>query len=106
MITRCVDVVADVDYYRQNRDLLVSGLEDMGFTCVRPDGAFYLFLKSPTADSMEFCQKAKEYEVMVVPGHDFGVPDYLRVSYCVARETIERSMPAFRKLADFYGLKK
>ena len=106
VITRCVDVVADVDYYRQNRDLLVSDLEAMGFTCVRPDGAFYLFMKCPTADSMEFCRKAKEFELMLVPGHDFGEPDYLRVSYCVARETIERSMPAFRKLADFYGLKK
>ena len=105
VIERCVDVVADVDYYRQNRDLLVGGLEAMGFTCVHPDGAFYLFMKCPIADSMAFCEKAKEYEIMVVPGHDFGVPGYLRVSYCVARETIEKSMPAFRKLAEFYGLK-
>lgn len=99
-----MDVVADVDYYRRNRDLLVGELERMGFTCVYPDGAFYLFLKSPTADSMEFCQEAKEYEIMVVPGHDFGVPGYLRVSYCVAYETIQRSLPAFEKLAACYGL--
>lgn len=106
VIARCVDVVADVGYYKRNRDLLVSSLEEMGFTCVHPDGAFYLFMKSPTADSMEFCQKAKEFELMLVPGHDFGVPDYLRVSYCVAYETIERSLPAFRKLAAAYGLGK
>ncbi len=103
MLTRCVDVVADVDYYRRNRDLLVSALEDMGFTCVHPDGAFYLFMKCPIADSMEFCQKAKEFELMVVPGHDFGVPGYLRVSYCVDYETIKRSLPAFRKLAAIKG---
>ena len=106
VITRCVDVVADVDYYRRNRDLLVSGLESMGFTCVHPDGAFYLFLKCPIADSMEFCEKAKEYEIMVVPGHDFGVPEYLRVSYCVAYETIRNALPQFQKLAAFYGLCK
>ena len=76
----------------------------MGFTCVHPDGAFYLFMKCPIADSMAFCEKAKEYEIMVVPGHDFGVPEYLRVSYCVAYETIEKSLPKFRELAKFYGL--
>ncbi len=104
VIARCVDVVADVGYYKRNRDLLVSSLEAMGFTCVHPDGAFYLFMKSPTADSMEFCRKAREYELMLVPGHDFGVPSYLRISYCVAYETIERALPAFRKLAAAYGL--
>lgn len=104
VIARCVDVVADVSYYKRNRDLLVSSLEEMGFTCVHPDGAFYLFMKCPTADSMEFCQKAKEYELMLVPGHDFGVPGYLRVSYCVAYETIQNALPAFRKLAEAYGL--
>lgn len=104
VIERCVDVVADVDYYKRNRDLLVTSLEAMGYTCTHPDGAFYLFMKCPIADSMEFCEKAKEYELMLVPGHDFGVPEYLRVSYCVAYETIERSLPAFKKLAEFYGL--
>ena len=106
VIARCVDVVADVSYYQRNRDLLVSSLESMGFTCTHPDGAFYLFMKCPIADSMEFCEKAKEFELMLVPGHDFGVPEYLRVSYCVSYETIERSLPAFRKLAAFYGLGK
>lgn len=104
VIARCVDVVADVNYYRRNRDLLVSSLEEMGFTCVHPDGAFYLFMKCPIDDSMAFCEKAKEYEIMVVPGHDFGVPGYLRVSYCVAYETIRKSLPAFRQLAQHYGL--
>lgn len=104
VIEKCVDVVADVGYYKRNRDLLVSSLEGMGFTCVHPDGAFYLFMKCPIADSMEFCNKAKEFELMVVPGHDFGVPEYLRVSYCVAYETIEKSLPAFQKLAEYYGL--
>ncbi len=104
VIERCVDVVADVGYYKRNRDLLVSELEKMGYSCVHPDGAFYLFLRCPIADSMEFCNKAKEYEIMVVPGHDFGVPEYLRVSYCVAYETIQNSLPGFQKLAEFYGL--
>ncbi len=104
VITRCVDVVADVGYYKRNRDLLVDGLEKLGFTCVHPDGAFYLFMKCPIADSMEFCEKAKEFEIMVVPGHDFGVPGYLRVSYCVAYETIQKALPEFAKLAAYYGL--
>lgn len=104
VIQQCVDVVADVDYYRRNRDLLVHSLEAMGYSCVHPDGAFYLFLKCPIADSMEFCEKAKEFEIMVVPGHDFGVPEYLRVSYCVAYETIQNALPGFRKLAELYGL--
>ena len=104
VIERCVDVVADVGYYKRNRDLLVSGLEKMGYSCVHPDGAFYLFLKCPIADSMEFCNKAKEFEIMVVPGHDFGVPEYLRVSYCVAYETIQNALPGFKKLAEYYGL--
>ena len=104
VIERCVDVVADVGYYKRNRDLLVSELEKMGYSCVHPDGAFYLFLKCPIADSMEFCNKAKEFEIMVVPGHDFGVPEYLRVSYCVAYETIQNALPGFKKLAEFYGL--
>ncbi len=104
LIARCVDVVADVNYYKENRDILVEGLTKLGFTCTRPDGAFYLFLKSPLEDSMEVCQLAKELELMLVPGHDFGVKDYLRVSYCVDRETIIRSLPAFAKLAEKLGL--
>lgn len=106
VIERCVDVVADVDYYKRNRDVLVKGLEDLGFTCVHPDGAFYLFMKSPWPDSMEFCEKAKEFELMLVPGHDFGVPEYLRVSYCVDHDTILRSLPAFAKLAAACGVSK
>ena len=104
VIERCVDVVADVNFYKENRDILVKGLEDLGYTCIHPDGAFYLFLKSPLPDSMVFCEKAKAYELMVVPGHDFGVPEYLRVSYCVARETIVNALPAFAKLAKDCGL--
>lgn len=100
VISRCVDVVADVDYYRQNRDILTDGLEKLGFDCVKPQGAFYLFMKCPTEDSMAFCELAKQFELMLVPGHDFGVPDHLRISYCVDRETIVRSLPAFAKLAD------
>ena len=106
VIERCVDVVADVDDYKRNRDVLVQGLEDLGFTCVHPDGAFYLFMKSPWPDSMELCNKAKEFELMLVPGHDFGVPEYLRVSYCVDHETILRSLPAFAKLAAACGVSK
>lgn len=106
VIACCDGVVADVDYYKRNRDLLTSSLGQMGYSYVNPDGAFYLFVKSPTDNSMDFCTKAREYEIMLVPGHDFGVPGYLRLSYCVAYETIQAALPGFKALAEFYGLGK
>ena len=97
---------SDVSAYRENRDLLYGALSAYGFSCVEPEGAFYLFMKSPEPDAKAFCERAKKYELLLVPSDTFGVGGYVRVSYCVARETIARSLPAFEKLAMEYGLKK
>ena len=95
---------ADVEVYRTNRDLLYGALSAYGFSCVYPDGAFYLFVKSPVADASAFCEKAKEFELLLVPSDSFGCPGYVRISYCVSTEQIKRSLPAFEKLAKAYGL--
>lgn len=76
----------------------------MGYACVRPDGAFYLFVKTPEPDAVAFCERAKQYEIFVVPGDDFCAPGYVRVAYCVETAVIERALPAFRALAQSYGL--
>ena len=75
-----------------------------GFTCIRPEGAFDLFLKSPEADDKAFSETCKKYCVLVVPGTSFACPGYVRISYCVSYEQIERSLPAFKKIAEEYGL--
>jgi len=95
---------ADVEVYRTNRDLLYGALSRYGFSCVYPDGAFYLFVKAPVADAAAFCEKAKEYELLLVPSDSFGCPGYVRISYCVSTRQIERSLPAFEQLAKAYGL--
>ena len=77
-----------------------------GFECIKPQGAFYLFVKSPTADEKIFLEKAKEFNILMVPGSSFACPGYVRLAYCVAYETIERALPAFEKLAIELGLKK
>lgn len=104
VILRCVDEEADVAYYERNRNLLYTGLIAYGFSCIRPQGAFYLFLKSPEPDEKRFCEAAKKYNILMVPGSSFACPGYVRISYCVSYEKIERSLPAFKKLAAEYGL--
>ncbi len=104
VVERCLDATADVDIYAENRDLLYGGLRKLGFDCVYPDGAFYLFVKSPIPDAVEFSERAKRHELILVPSDDFGVSGYLRLAYCVPREMIERSMPAFAALAEESGL--
>lgn len=104
LIARCVDQVSDISVYRKNRDLLYGGLTKLGYQCVRPDGAFYLFVKSPEPDANAFYERAKKYELLLVPGDDFGCPGYVRIAYCVTTEQIERSMEAFAKLAWEYNL--
>lgn len=99
---KCIGKTADVSIYKRNRDLLYNNLVKMGFTCVRPDGAFYLFVKALEADANAFCERAKKYELLLVPGDDFGCPGYVRISYCVQTEQIERALPAFEKLANEY----
>ena len=101
---RCVGQTADVSIYQRNRDALVGGLRACGFTCVKPDGAFYLFVRSPEEDAQKFCERARKYNLLIVPCADFGCKNYARIAYCVAPQVIERAMPAFRKLAAEYGL--
>ena len=100
----CMGMTADVSLYRRNRDLLCDGLSALGFQCVKPEGAFYLFVKAPIEDAEAFSDAARKYELLLVPSDSFGVPGYLRLAYCVPTAAIERSLPAFRKLAEEYGL--
>ncbi len=100
----CLGYTADIDAYKHNRDRLYGALTEYGFEAVHPDGAFYLFLKSPVPDAQEFAEYAKKYELLMVPSDDFGIDGYVRISYCVAAETIEKSLPAFRRLAMDYHL--
>lgn len=104
VVEKCLTATADISVYKENRRLLYEGLCACGFSCVYPDGAFYLFLKCPEPDAKAFSEKAKKYELILVPSDDFGLPGYVRVAYCVSPETITRSMPAFKKLAEEYGL--
>ena len=98
----CVDEKPDIEAYRRNRDLIYSALTEMGYDCVRPDGAFYLFVRSLEADANAFSDRAKNYGLLIVPGDSFGAPGYVRISYCVSHDMIERSLPAFRALIDSY----
>lgn len=104
-VAKVIDEKTDIEYYNRNRQLLYGSLTEYGFQCVKPEGAFYLFVKSPVADEKEFCNKAKEYNILMVPGSSFACPGYVRIAYCVAYESIERSLPSFEKLAESYGLK-
>ena len=103
VVARCLGQTADISIYKKNRDLLYQALTKYGFHCVKPDGAFYLFVKALEKDANAFCEKAKKYELLLVPGDDFGCPGYVRISYCVTTEQIERALPAFEKLAGEYN---
>lgn len=104
VIARCVDAEVDVAAYDKNRKALYQGLTDCGFQCVKPEGAFYLFVKSPIPDEKEFCEAGKKYNILMVPGSSFACPGYVRLAYCVSHETILNSLPRFRKLAEEYHL--
>ena len=101
---KCADVPADVSGYDENRKLLYDGLTKCGFECVFPQGAFYIWMKTPEPDDKAFCEKAKKYNILPVPGASFAYPGYVRLAYCVSKDTIVNSMPSFKKLADEYGL--
>ncbi|MGM9574995.1 MAG: pyridoxal phosphate-dependent aminotransferase [Oscillospiraceae bacterium] len=105
MLAECADERPDIVAYAGNRALLYGALTEMGFECVKPDGAFYLFVKAPAGVSgAEFCEAAKRFELLLVPSDSFGVEGYVRVAYCVSADTIRRSLPAFKKLAELYSL--
>ena len=103
LIKKLYNVTSDISIYKKNRDRLYSALTEYGFKVVKPDGAFYMFVKSPEPDSKAFCERAKKYELLIVAGDDFGCKGYVRISYCVAADMIERSLPAFKKLAESYA---
>jgi len=102
LIKHCLGKTVDLSVYDENRKLLYHSLTEYGFEVVYPDGAFYLFLQSPEPDANAFCEKAKQLELLLVPADSFGYPGYVRISYCVPTKQIQRSLPAFRKLAQLY----
>ena len=102
LVARLPEVTSDISVYKKNRDILLGGLESFGYICVPPQGAFYLFVKALEPDAYAFCEKAKKYELLLVPGDDFGCPGYVRIAYCVSTAQIENSLPAFKKLIEDY----
>ena len=103
VIARCINAKVDVNIYKKNRDLLYDNLTAYGYTCVKPDGAFYLFVKALEDDAFKFYERAKEHELLVVPCDDFGVKGYVRIAYCVDEARIIAALPAFKKLAEEYN---
>ena len=102
MVAKCLDAKTDISYYDRNRETLYQGLLECGFSCIKPEGAFYLFVKSPVPDEKEFCAAAKKYHILIVPGSSFGCPGYVRMAYCVSYETIVNALPKFKELAKEY----
>lgn len=105
VVAKCVDAKTDLAAYDKNRQALYNGLKECGFECIKPQGAFYLFVKSPVEDEKAFCEAGKKYNILMVPGSSFACPGYVRLAYCVSYETIVNSLPEFNKLAAEYGLK-
>ena len=102
LVAKCINEKTDISYYDRNRETLYNGLRECGFECIKPQGAFYLFVKSPVADEKEFCAAAKKYNLLLVPGSSFACPGYVRLAYCVSYETIVNSLPKFKELAGEY----
>ncbi len=101
-VALCTGEISDLGAYRRNRDNLYAALTVMGYSCVVPDGAFYLFVKAPGGDAVKFSERAKELGLLLVPGDDFGCHGYLRIAYCVSEETVRRSLSAFGKAIDLF----
>ena len=99
VVAKCINEKTDLSFYDKNRETLYNGLLECGFECIKPQGAFYLFVKSPIADEKEFCSIAKKYNLLLVPGSSFACPGYVRRAYCVSYETIVKSLPKFKELA-------
>lgn len=102
VVAKCIDEETDISFYDRNRETLYNGLKDCGFSCIKPEGAFYLFVKSPVEDEKEFCAVAKKYHILMVPGSSFACPGYVRLAYCVSHETIVNALPKFKELAKEY----
>ena len=104
VIGKCLDAATDISYYERNRNTLYEGLTKLGFECTKPEGAFYLFMKSPISDEKEFVNMAKKYNLLLVPGSTFMCAGYVRIAYCVSYETVTNSLPKFALLAEELGL--
>lgn len=101
-VARCLNEQTDISYYARNRETLYNGLTELGFSCILPEGAFYLFMKSPVPEETAFCEAAKKYHLLFVPGSSFGCPGFVRIAYCTSYETITASLPKFAELAKEY----
>ena len=102
LIAKCLEEETDLTYYNRNREALYNGLRECGFECIKPEGAFYLFVKSPVANEKEFCEAGKKYNILMVPGSSFACPGYVRLAYCVSYEKIINALPRFKELAKEY----
>lgn len=102
VIKNCLNAKVNIEAYRENRDLLYDNLTKYGYECVKPDGAFYLFVKALEDDAYKFYEAAKKHEILVVPCDDFGVLGYVRIAYCTSKETVLGALPAFKALAEEY----
>ncbi len=102
VIGECIGLTSDISAYDRNRTFLYNSLTEMGYDAVKPDGAFYLFVKAPDGDASGFCEAAKKYEILFVPGDSFGYEGYVRIAYCVSYRGVERSIPAFKALIEEY----
>lgn len=102
VVAKCINEKTDLSFYNRNRETLYNGLIECGFECIKPAGAFYLFVKSPLENEKEFCEAAKKYNILMVPGSSFACPGYVRLAYCVSYETIVKALPKFRELAKEY----
>ena len=101
-IAQCLEDTADISIYEKNRKLLYEGLTDIGYTVIKPDGAFYMFVKTLEEDAFKFYERAKNFELLLVPSDDFGCKGFVRISYCVDTQLIENSLPAFKALYEDY----
>lgn len=104
VVAKCVHAKVNIEAYDKNRKALYEGLSRMGFECVKPQGAFYLFVKSPTKDENVFCEAAKKHNILMVPASSFGCPGYVRLAYCVSYDTIVNALPHFEEVAKEMGL--
>lgn len=103
VVKRCQGKTSDISVYKKNRDILLDALTEYGYRCIKPDGAFYLFVEALEEDAGRFSERAREYELLLVPADSFGTKGFVRVSYCVSTEQIKKALPAFRALAESYG---
>lgn len=103
-VARCLDEKTNLEFYDENRKMLYEGLKNYGFSCIKPEGAFYMWVKSPEEDEEKFVAAGKKYNIIMVKGSAFGCPGYVRLAYCVSHETVKNSLAAFEKLAHDYHL--